>query len=59
MGGQRTTIQHLKVVKVDTDRNLILIKGAVPGPKKGLVMIKSTVKPIKEKQHQEPKKGKK
>ena len=59
MGGVRTTIQHLSIVKVDPDRNLILIKGAIPGPKKGLVLIRNTVKPIKPKQHQEPKAKKK
>ena len=47
MGGDRVTIQRLTVVKVDTDRNLILIKGAIPGPKKSLVVIKNTVKPKK------------
>ncbi|MBR2216016.1 MAG: 50S ribosomal protein L3 [Selenomonadaceae bacterium] len=50
MGGNKVTVQCLTVVKVDTDRNLILIKGAVPGPKKGFVMIKDTVKPKKNKQ---------
>lgn len=44
MGGTRVTVQRLTVVRVDADRNLLLIKGAVPGPKKGLVMVKSTVK---------------
>ena len=47
MGGNRTTIQRLTVVKVDADRNLLLIKGAIPGPKKGLVIIRETVKPVK------------
>jgi len=47
MGGVRTTVQRLTVVKVDKDRNLILIKGAIPGPKKGLVIVKETVKPKK------------
>lgn len=47
MGGVRTTIQRLTIVKVDKDRNLILIKGAVPGAKKSLVLVKSTVKPKK------------
>ena len=49
MGGTKTTVQRLTVVKVDTDRNLILIKGAIPGPKKGLVVIKNTIKPLKPK----------
>lgn len=44
MGGERVTVQGLTVVRVYPDRNLILIKGAVPGPKKGLVIIKNTVK---------------
>ena len=47
MGGVRTTVQRLTIVRVDVNRNLILIKGAVPGPKKGLVIIKNTVKPNK------------
>lgn len=47
MGGQRVTVQRLSVVKVDTNRNLLLIKGAIPGPKKGFVIIKETVKPKK------------
>ena len=45
MGNERVTVQRLTLVKVDADRNLLLIKGAVPGPKKGLLMIKETVKP--------------
>ncbi len=44
MGASRVTIQNLEVVKVDVEKNLILIKGAVPGPKKGLVVIKKAVK---------------
>jgi len=47
MGGQRVTVQRLSVVRVDKERNLLLIKGAVPGPKKGLVIVKNTVKPDK------------
>ena len=47
MGGERVTVQRLTVVRVDSDRNLILIKGAIPGPKKGFVVIKDTVKPLK------------
>ena len=50
MGGTRTTVQHLRIVRVDADRQLLLIKGAIPGPKKGLVLIKNTIKPIREKQ---------
>lgn len=44
MGMDNTTIQNLEVVRVDADRNLILIRGAVPGPKGGLLVIKNTVK---------------
>ena len=47
MGGERVAVQRLTVVRVDADRNLILIKGAIPGPKKGFVVIKDTVKPAK------------
>ncbi len=44
LGGETTTVQKLLVVKVDLERNLILIRGAVPGAKKSLVTIKSSVK---------------
>ena len=44
MGHERVTVQNLAVVKVDAENNLILVKGAVPGPKKCLVTIKETVK---------------
>ena len=44
MGAKKTTIQNLTVVRVDADRNLILVKGAVPGAKKALITIKETVK---------------
>ena len=44
MGSKRVTVQNLEVVKVDAEDNLILVKGAVPGPKKSLVTIKETVK---------------
>ena len=47
MGGNKVTVQRLEVVRVDADRNLLLIKGAVPGPKKGFVIVKNTVKPGK------------
>ena len=40
MGARRTTVQSLEIVKIDEDRDLIYIKGAVPGPKKGVVLIK-------------------
>ena len=44
MGNETTTIQNLEVVSVDLENNVILIKGNVPGPKKSLVMIKTSVK---------------
>ncbi|AMB99150.1 50S ribosomal protein L3 [Aerococcus urinaehominis] len=44
MGGERITIQNLEIVKVDAERNVILIKGNVPGAKKSLIEIKSAVK---------------
>ena len=47
MGAKKITVQNLEVVKVDVDNNLILVKGAVPGPKKSLVTIKETVKSAK------------
>ena len=47
MGHVRVTVQNLEVVRVDAEKNLLLIKGAVPGPKKCLVTIKETVKAAK------------
>lgn len=44
LGAERVTIQNLDVVKVDTENNLIAIKGAIPGPKKGIVMVVNSVK---------------
>ena len=44
MGGERTTTLSLKVHKVDAERGLVLIKGAVPGPRGGLVLVRSAVK---------------
>ena len=44
MGSVKVTIQNLEVVKVDVENNLLLVKGAVPGPKKSLVTIKESVK---------------
>jgi len=44
MGHEQVTVQNLEVVKVDSEKNLLLIKGAVPGPKKGLLTIRQTVK---------------
>ena len=46
MGAKRITVQNLEVVRVDAENNLLLVKGAVPGPKKSLVTIKESVKSI-------------
>lgn len=44
LGNEKVTVQNLDVVKVDLDKNLILVKGAVPGPRGGILIIKNTVK---------------
>lgn len=44
LGAERVTVQNLDVVKVDAENNLIAIKGAIPGPKGGIVVIADTVK---------------
>jgi large subunit ribosomal protein L3 len=44
MGTAKTTVQNLEVVRVDADKNLLLIRGSVPGPKKSLVTIRESVK---------------
>ena len=46
MGNEQVTVQNLEIVRVDTENNLLLVKGAVPGPKKSLVTIKETVKSL-------------
>jgi large subunit ribosomal protein L3 len=43
-GVERVTVQNLEVVQVDAERNLLLVKGAVPGPNEGLLIIRDTVK---------------
>ena len=50
MGNEQVTIENLEVVKVDAELNMIVIKGAIPGPKGGLVYIRNTVKNNKVKQ---------
>lgn len=47
MGNEQVTVQNLEVVKVDAERNLMLIKGAVPGPKNGRIVIKKAIKASK------------
>ena len=49
MGVEQVTVQNLDVVKVDPEMNMIVLRGAVPGPKGGIVYIKSTAKKIVEK----------
>ena len=44
MGAVKVTVQNLEVVKVDVDNNLLLVKGAVPGSKKSMIVLKETVK---------------
>ena len=44
MGSVQVTVRNLEVVRADAEKNLLLIKGAVPGPKKGLITIKETTK---------------
>ena len=50
MGDEQVTVQNLDVVKVDSELNMIVIRGAIPGPKGGIVIIKNTVKNNKVKQ---------
>ena len=44
MGAVKVTIQNLEVVTVDAEKNLILVKGAVPGPKGAILVLKDSVK---------------
>jgi large subunit ribosomal protein L3 len=44
MGHARVTVQNLRIVSIDTDRNLIMIKGAVPGPTEGMLIVRKAVK---------------
>lgn len=44
MGNEQVTVQNLEIVKLDVERNLLLIKGAVPGPKKGRITIRKAIK---------------
>lgn len=43
-GHERVTVQNLEVIRVDTERNLLLVQGSVPGPNKGIVLIRRAVK---------------
>lgn len=44
MGHEKVTVQNLEIVRVDAERNLLLIRGAIPGPKGGLVTVKESIK---------------
>jgi large subunit ribosomal protein L3 len=44
MGNDRVTVQNLKVLRVDPERNLLLVQGSVPGPNEGLVLVRRAVK---------------
>ncbi len=44
MGGNTRTVQNLEIVAVDVEKNVLLVSGSVPGPKKGLVVVKSGIK---------------
>ena len=44
MGAVKVTVQNLDIVKIDTENNLLVVKGAIPGPKGSVVTVKSTVK---------------
>ena len=44
MGGNTVTVQNLEVVQIDAENNVILVKGNVPGPKKGFVEITTSIK---------------
>ena len=46
MGNEQVTIENLEVVKVDAELNMIVIRGAIPGPKGGIVFIKNTAKTL-------------
>jgi large subunit ribosomal protein L3 len=44
MGNQRVTVQGLTVVRVDAERNMLVVRGAIPGPKGGLVIVREARK---------------
>ncbi|MCL4462763.1 MAG: 50S ribosomal protein L3, partial [Firmicutes bacterium] len=46
-GGEQVTVQKLQIVRVDIERNLLLVRGAVPGASGGIVTVKNTVKAVK------------
>lgn len=44
MGNEKVTVQNLEIVRVDADKNLLLVKGAVPGARNGMVLVKAALK---------------
>ncbi len=44
MGAERVTVQNLKVIRVDPERNLVLVQGSVPGPNEGLLLVRKAIK---------------
>ena len=46
MGAEQVTVQNLDVVKVDPELNMIVVRGAIPGPKGGIVFVKNTAKTL-------------
>jgi len=44
MGGKRVTVQNLEVVRVDSEKSLLIVKGSVPGPRNGVLMIRKAVR---------------
>jgi large subunit ribosomal protein L3 len=44
MGGETATVQNLRVVKIDEDKKVLMVKGAVPGPRQGVVVVKKAKK---------------
>jgi len=44
MGNVRRTVQNLEIVRVDAENNLLLVKGGIPGPRKGIVVVRKAIK---------------
>lgn len=44
MGNERVTVQNLQIVRVDAERNVVLVKGSVPGPNEGLLLVRRAIK---------------
>ena len=44
MGHERVTVQNLQIVRVDAERNIVLVKGSVPGPNEGLLLVRRAIK---------------